>query len=92
MHIKSLIAGTAMVLAFGVGSAIAAEPAEKTTIMPQGVQPMAGTELDGVRGTWGLPGPVDGSAGDNASFGHGTALGAGAPLPPVRCPICDSNP
>ena len=52
MFTKSLIAGSAMVLALGIGSAVAAEPVEKTTIMPQGVQAMAAAELETVRGTW----------------------------------------
>lgn len=52
------------ILSFGIGSAIAAEsvektpaaePVEKTSIMPQHTQPMSPAELDSVRGMWGLP-------------------------------------
>ena len=52
MFTKSLITCSAIVLAFGIGSAVAAEPVVKTTIMPQGVQAMAAAELESVRGTW----------------------------------------
>ncbi len=49
----------AMVLGFGIGSAIAAEPAGNMSIMPQHVQPMVAAELDSVRGMWAdkMPGP-----------------------------------
>lgn len=55
------------ILSFGIGSAIAAEsvektpaaePVEKTSIMPQHTQPMSPAELDSVRGMWGLPTPA----------------------------------
>jgi len=59
MRIKSLIAGTAMVLAFGVGSAIADDTVENTTVVPQlsdgflmNVAPMTAAQLEAVRGTW----------------------------------------
>ena len=59
MRIKSLIAGTAMVLAFGVGSAIANDSVENTTIVPQlsdgflmNVAPMSAAQLEAVRGMW----------------------------------------
>ena len=63
MLIKSLIAGTAMVMAFGVGSAIADDSFDRTTITPQhlnllsdgflvNLQPMAAAQLEMVRGTW----------------------------------------
>jgi len=52
MQFKTLITCSAMVLALGIGSAIAAEPVEKKSIMPQSVQPMAAAELETVRGTW----------------------------------------
>jgi hypothetical protein len=54
MFTKSFITCSAMVLALGIGSAVAAEPVVKTTIMPQQVQAMTTAELETVRGTWGL--------------------------------------
>jgi len=59
MQFKSLITCSAMVLAFGIGSAIAAEPVEKKSIMPQNVQAMTAADLEKVRGTWGMPGPAN---------------------------------
>ena len=63
MRIKTLIAGTAMVLAFGVGSAIASDTVENTATAPQhltllsdgllaNVAPMPAAQLEAVRGTW----------------------------------------
>ena len=52
---KALLGAT--VLAFSIGSAVAAEPVEKMSIMPLNVQPMAAAELDSVRGMWTGPNP-----------------------------------
>ena len=43
---KALLGAT--VLAFSIGLAVAVEPVEKMSIMPQNVQPMAAAELDSV--------------------------------------------
>jgi hypothetical protein len=52
--VKNIIKASlgATVLAFSIGSAVAAEPVEKMSIMPQNVQPMPAAELDSVRGMW----------------------------------------
>ena len=77
----------AMVVAFSMGSAIAAEPVDEatvtesvatTSIMPQNVQPMAAAELDTVRGMW--DGKLPGAAG-NGSHGWSN-YGGGEGCPP----------
>ncbi len=91
MRVKSLIACSAMVLAFGVGSAIAGDTVEKTTIVPQplkllsegvlvNVAPMTAAQLEAVRGTWW---PVQAHAAAIVTVVHaGNVLGLGGNPPP----------
>ncbi len=83
MRIKTLIAGTAMVLAFGVGSAIASDTVENTATAPQhltllsdgllaNVAPMPAAQLEAVRGAWWLVQNLGGAAQDVVDYIHNT--------------------
>jgi len=68
MQFKSLITCSAMVLVLGIGSAVAADPVEKKSIMPQKVHAMTAADLETVRGTWHPGGAISGKP----AVGHTT--------------------
>ena len=96
MSVKSFIACSALVLAFGVGSAVAGGTVEKTTIAPQNLNllsdgllakaaPMLAAELQEVRGTWGFPAAASSTGVSNGERGHEIARnsrGGGRPNAP----------